>query len=191
MPNNQDSSDFSSNLRLEYAPVQKIETLRGQGLRPVTATTAAGKSAVPISTEVGRPFVVTLIALYEFVRAAVLIAALAVLVYMRGSQPSAAASVAMLFLVLYIGYAVAIGVCLWMRVNWGRRVLIATSCWSVYRIVRYQILYSAITSTASEGQLARLSSARNFVYMMLAVNILIGLYLAFSPGVAESFGKPA
>ena len=195
MPDNRDS-DFSSSLRLEFPAAQKIETLRGQGLRPVT--TAAGQSAAPITTEVGRPFMVTLIALYEFVRAGVLLIGLVALAMFRGTQASAAttqasaaAGLAMFFLVLWIGYAIAIGVCLWMRVNWGRRVLIATSCWSVYRIVRFQLMYTAASSVASESQMARLSSAREVVYMMLAVNILIGLYLAFAPGVAEAFGQPA
>lgn len=191
MPDKPDYSDFSSSLRLEFPAAQKAETLRGQGLRPVTVTAAAGQTAAPITTETGRPLMVTLIALYEFVRAGVLLIGLAALAMVRGSQASPAASLAMLFLVLWIGYAIAIGVCLWMRVNWGRRVLIATSCWSVYRIVRFQLLYTAASSVASESQMARLSSAREVVYMMLAVNILIGMYLAFAPGVAEAFGQPA
>lgn len=188
MPDNRDS-DFSSSLRLEFPAAQKVETLRGQGLRPVTAAAQTATSAV--TTETGRPLGVTLIALYEFVRAGVLLIGLAALAMFRGTQASAAASLAMFFLVLWIAYAIAIGVCLWMRVNWGRRVLIATSCWSVYRIVRFQLLYTAASSVATEGQMARLSSAREVVYMMLAVNILIGLYLAFAPGVAEAFGQTA
>jgi hypothetical protein len=44
---------------------------------------------------------------------------------------------------------------------------------------------------ATESQIARLETAREVVYMMLAVNILIGMYLAFAPGVAEAFGQPA
>ncbi|MGC2618592.1 MAG: hypothetical protein WA414_06080 [Acidobacteriaceae bacterium] len=195
MPDNRDS-DFSSSLRLEFPAAQKVETLRGQGLRPVTAAAQSATSAV--TTETGRPLGVTLIALYEFVRAGVLLIGLAALAMFRGTQASAAttmasaaASLAMFFLVLWIAYAIAIGVCLWNRVNWGRRVLIATSCWSVYRIVRFQLLYSAAASVATESQMTRLSSAREVVYMMLAVNILIGLYLAFAPGVAEAFGQTA
>jgi hypothetical protein len=188
MPDNRESSDFSSSLRLEFPAAQRAETLRGQGLRPKPAETTVAQSAP--ATEQGRPFMVTLIALYEFVRAAVLIVAFAAVVLTRGSHAAFDSSIAMLFLLITIGYAIAIGVCMWMRVNWGRRVLIATSCWSVYRAVRFQLLYTAASAVATEGQMARLASARDVIYMMLAVNIVIGLYLAFAPGVAEAFGQP-
>jgi hypothetical protein len=188
MPDNRESSDFARSLRLEFPAAQKVETLRGQGLRAKPPETKSAQSAAP-TAETGRPLGVTLIALYEFVRAAFLIAIYLLVAHNRGPQAAVGTSVAMVLMPVSICYAIAIGVCLWLRVNWARRVLIATSCYSVYRIVRFQILYSAIATAATDRQMAQFSSARNTAYLMVAFNVLIGLYLAFAPGVAEAFGQ--
>jgi hypothetical protein len=190
MPDNRESSDFASGLRLEFPAAQKVETLRGQGLRPKPSETKPTQSTAPAS-EAGRPLGVTLIALYEFMRAAILIAIYLLVVHNRGPQVAVGTGLAMVLMPVSICYALAIGVCLWLRINWARRVLIATSCYSVYRIVRFQILYSAIATPATDRLMAQFSSARNTAYLMVAFNVLIGLYLAFAPGVAEAFGQEA
>jgi hypothetical protein len=209
MPDNDDFADFSHRLTLNRpAAPARVESLRSQGLRaPVpaaAAATAAGSttSAAPASaSELEIPGVVLLIGLYEFARAITLGIVYGMMLRNPDTQIyshtflttffvlSNGALHVSNFLIVTIVYALAEGTCLWMRVNWGRRVLIATSCWAVVRLVHFLLLYATITANASDAQIAQVGFVRDAAFMLTAVNVIIGGYLAFAPGVAEAFGQ--
>jgi hypothetical protein len=204
MPQDPGSSDFSSKLRLEYSAPRAVETLRGGGPRavaiPVAAPTATA-AAKPMAAQEGRPALVTVIALYEFWRVLVL----GTVYLMSLKDPTAqiesrtfwevffvisngALQVSYL-LPITIVYALAIGTTLWMRNNWGRKALIATSGWAVFRLVRYLAVFSALSASANGPELDALAFIRQCSFMLVGLNIVIGLYLAFAPGIAEAFGQ--
>lgn len=206
MPEDNDGlSDFSHRLSLgRPAPAPRVESLRSSGIRPpakAVAAAGAATAAPKVSATYEVPGVVLFIGLYEFARAITL----AIVYGMMLRDPYAhidshgflttffvlsngALHVSYL-LPITIGYALAIGTCLWMRVNWGRKVLIATSFWAVFRLVRFLLLYQMITENATDAQIAHISFVRDAAFMLAAVNIIIGGYLAFAPGVAEAFGQ--
>jgi hypothetical protein len=162
---------------------------------------APAAEAPAAATAQEMPGIVLLIGLYEFVRAV----SLAVIFGMMLSDPhthmfgesfwtgfyvlSNGALAVTPFLPLTIMYAFAVGTCLWMGANWGRRALIATSCWALFRLARFLIFYEVFAANASDAEIAQLSFVREAAFMLAAVNIIIGAYLAFSPGVAEAFGQ--
>jgi hypothetical protein len=205
MSDNQESSDFARGLRLEFpsAP-ERIATLRGQGLGlPKTGVPAAAAAPkIQGATEEHEiPAVVLLIGLYEFIRAIVLSVVYALALHNPGGYAgshtfwtlffvlSNGAARVTAFLPVTILYALGIGTCLWLRVNWGRRTLIATSGWAVFRLVRYLLLFSALESAGMPEQVASIAFLKDAAYMLTAVNVVIGLYLAFAPGIAEAFGQ--
>lgn len=159
--------------------------------------------AAATRTEHEVPGVVLLIGLYEFVRAVTL----AVIYGMVLSDPlthmfserfwtafyvlSNGAPGVTPFLPLTIVYAFAVGSCLWMRAKWGRRALIATSCWAVIRLAAFLVFYQTLDFgvNANDAFVTRLGMVRDAAVLLAAVNILIGSYMAFAPGVAEAFGQ--
>jgi hypothetical protein len=207
MPDNQDFADISERLRLgRPAPPPRVESLRSRGVSvpvPAAATAAASAAtAAPAAvSQIDVPGVVLLIGLYEFARAITLGIVYAMMLRDPNTQfyshtflttffvLSNGALHVSNFLPITIGYALAEGTCLWMRVNWGRKVLIATSCWAVLRLVRYLLLYEAVSSVATDAQIAQIGFVRDAAFMLTAVNVIIGGYLAFAPGVAEAFGQ--
>lgn len=205
MPENQDFSDISSRLQLGRTAVPpRIESLRSRGMSaPAAATASAGATTVPAraSSENEIPGVVLLIGLYEFARAITLGVVYAMMLRDPNAQIHSQAFWTTFFVLsngalrvsnflpITIGYALAEGVCLWMRVNWGRRVLIATSFWAVFRLASFMLGYQALASRVSDAQIAQISPVRDAAFMLAGVNIVIGLYLSFAPGVAEHFGQ--
>jgi hypothetical protein len=206
MPQDQGSSDFSSNLQLERPAVRRSDTLRPGGLRsgaPASAT-AATTTTAPVkktgTAEHTRPGVVTLIAMYEFWRACFLGGVYAMSVMYPRAHPQSQTFQTIFYVLsngsLHVspltlvttGYALAESITLWMLVNWGRRVLIATSGWAVIRLVQFLAVFSAYAATLPGGS-AEIEFVRESTYMLTAVNLLLGLYLAFAPGVAEAFGQ--
>lgn len=95
------------------------------------------------------------------------------------------------FLPLTIIYAFAIGTSLWLRAAWGRMALIATSCWAVFRLGRFLIFYLPLDlgASASDVEIAHLDYLRGAAVVLAVVNIGLGVYLAFGPGVAKAFGQ--
>lgn len=93
------------------------------------------------------------------------------------------------FLPLTIVYAFAVGTSLWTRAAWGRMALIATSCWAIFRLARYLISYQTLDlgATVSDVEIAHLSYLREAAWLLMALNIGLGAYLAFGPGVAKAF----
>jgi hypothetical protein len=208
MPDNEDSGYVSERLRLASTglPSQR-DSLRTRGVRftPTAAAAAPDMTVEPAKASTKKehevPGVVLLIGLYEFARAVTL----AVIYGMMLSDPhthmfsagfwtsfyvlsNGALSVTP-FLPLTIIYAFAVGTCLWMRVNWGRRVLIATSCWALFRLARFLLFYETFVANATDAEVASISYVREAAFMLAAVNIIIGAYLAFAPGIAEAFGQ--
>jgi hypothetical protein len=205
MAENDDIADFSHRLQLDRpAPPPRVDTLRSQGLRAPAAAKAAATAATAApagASQYELPGVVLLIGLYEFARAITLGVIYGMMLrdphthmYSQGFWTtfyvlSNGAVQVTPFLPLTILYALAEGVCLWMRVNWGRRVLIATSFWAVFRLARFLLLYQAVAAQATDAQIAQIGPVRDAAFMLAGVNVVIGLYLAFAPGVAEAFGQ--
>lgn len=93
------------------------------------------------------------------------------------------------FLPLTIVYALAVGTSLWLRAAWGRWALIATSAWAIFRLGDYLIFYQSLDlgASASDVEIAHLSFLREAALLLAFVNIGLGVYLAFAPGVAKAF----
>lgn len=163
-----------------------------------TAATAAPLASVS-KLEVPAP--ILLIGLYEFVRAVSLSIVFGIMLsdphsHMFGEGfwtafyvLSNGALAVTPFLPLTILYALAVGFALWMRARWGRMALMATSCWAVFRLASFLVGYQVFLSNTTDVDIAQISFLRVAAFMLAAVNIGIGAYLAFAPGVAEAFGQ--
>jgi len=207
MPEDNDGlADFSHRLSLNRpARPPRVETLRTSGIRSAAAATAASAAtsfATPkVSTDNDIPGVVFFIGLYEFGRAITLAVVYGMMLRYPSLQIESHTFLTTFFVLsngalhvspllpITIGYALAEGVCLWMRVNWGRRVLIATSIWAVIRLASFLFQFQVITQNATDAQMAQVGFVRDAAMMLAAVNVIIGAYLAFAPGVAEAFGQ--
>lgn len=204
MPDEQEPSDFARGLRLEFPSTERIVRLRAKGLgelKTPAAPTAVAPKVQGSVEEHSIPGVVLLIGLYEFIRAIVLGIVYAMALRNPEAHVGSHAFWTMFFVLsngavrisyflpVTILYALGIGTCLWFRVNWGRRVLIATSCWAVFRLVRFLVLFSIVESRVTQEQSASIAFLKDAAYMLTAVNVVIGLYLAFAPGIAEAFGQ--
>lgn len=204
MPQRDKLSDISDRLQLQPpVPRPVAQTLRSRGVHIVAPPVAPEGTVRPrIDTKTEIPGVVLVIGLYEFARAITLSIVYSMMLRDPYTQihsdgfwtlffvlSNGAVHVSP-FLAITIGYALAEGICLWMRVNWGRRVLIATSFWAVFRLASFLLGYAAVASRASDAQMAQIAPVRDAAMMLAALNIVIGLYLAFAPGVAEHFGQP-
>ena len=90
-------------------------------------------------------------------------------------------------------YGLAIGLALFFRIGWGRRILIASSIYSVLRLVRFLAVYTTVSGRLAGNPLgaARLEFMREGTYMLVAVNVAIGLCMAYGPGAARWFRKQA
>jgi hypothetical protein len=198
----QSAARAAANPSVATEPVEELANPAAtQGTAQATTQAAAAQGRAPAAESDNEvPGIVLLIGLYEFARAVTL----AVLYGVMLSDPhthmfsegfwtgfyvlsNGALSVTPLLPVTIL-YAFAVGVCLWMRANWGRRVLIATSCWAVLRLARFLLFYGAVVANATDAEVASISYVRDAAVMLAAVNIIIGLYMAFGPGVAEAFG---
>lgn len=207
MPEDNDGlADFSHRLSLNRpAPPPRVESLRTSGIRPQSPAAAAAATtpvaAPKVSTDNEIPGVVFVIGLYEFARAITLAIVYGMMLRDPSTQIHSHAFLTAFFVLsngalhvsyllpITIGYALAEGVCLWLRFNWGRKVLIATSFWAVFRLARFLVMYQAIAENATDAQVAQISFVRDAAFMLAAVNIIIGAYLAFAPGVDEAFGQ--
>jgi hypothetical protein len=190
----QDPVDISDRLQLERPAFRRARALE------ITPQPAASELEGIEATTRSRPAIVTLIAGYEFLRAALLMLTAAVV--LRYPLRISSGAFSEIFYVVSNGaqhltiltpltaaYAAAIGWGLWEKEKWARRLLITTSSLALVRWLLYSWLNSRLG--ASDAGLARLQAAfgtAQSVTTLVAVNLLIGLYLAFSPGVAESFG---
>lgn len=151
----------------------------------------------------GRPGPVTMIGIYEFCRAAIVGGVFAMFLANPGAHLASRSFWQLFFIVsngsLRVSYftsisfscGLAIGLALFFRVDWGRRILIATSAWTVFRLIRFLAAYSSISDRRSTNPAAMdgLEFLRTCVYMLEAVNGVIGLRMAFGPGVQEWFRK--
>jgi hypothetical protein len=202
MPQRDKLSDISDRLQLQPpVPRPVAQSLRSRGVHIVAPPVAPEGTVRPRTVaKVEIPGVVLAIGLYEFARA-IALSIVGLMVRDPYTQIHSDAFRTMFFvlsngavrvspfLIVTIGYALAEGICLWMRVNWGRRVLIATSFWAGLRLAAFLLGYAAIASRGSDAQIAQITPVRDAALMLAALNVVIGLYLSFAPGVAEHFGQ--
>lgn len=201
-----DGDNFiSSGLQLENAASRTGTFGRPDGLRSGVRTPAGKQEAAAPAVATGRPGLVTIVGIYEFCRAAIV----GIVFAMFLANPDAHLASRSFWLVFFIVsngtlgvswftpitfcYGVAIGLALFFRVDWGRRILIGTSAYSVFRLVRFLAVYSVISERLSSNPVAAagLENIREGTYMLVAVNVVIGLCMAYGPGVTEWFKKHA
>lgn len=199
---NERDNFISSGLQLETAVSRAGTYGRPDGLRAELRLPAQKQEDVsPAAT--GRPGLVTTIGIYEFCRAAIVGVVFAMFLANPGVHLASRSFWQIFFIVsngslrvsyftpISFCYGVAIGLALFFRVDWGRRILIATSAWTVFRLVRFLAAYSSISDRLSTNPAAMdgLEFLKTCVYMLVAVNGVIGLCMAYGPGVQEWFRK--
>ena len=178
---------------------------RPDGLRAGLRTPARKQEEAPAAVAAGRPALVTVVGIYEFCRAAIVGTVFAM--FMANPDAHLASrSFWQIFFVVSNGslgvswftpitfcYGVAIGLALFLRVDWGRRILIGTSVYSVIRLVRFLAVYSEISQRLSSNPVAAagLEHIKEGAYTLVAVNVAIGLCMAYGPDVTEWFKKRA
>lgn len=135
-----DSGDFiSGGLQLETAASRKGTFGRTDGLRAGLPTPAVKQEGAAPAVGTSRPGLVTTVGIYEFCRAAIVGIVFAIFL----ANPDAHLASHSFWLVFFIVsngtlgvswftlitfcYGVAIGLALFFRVDWGRRILIGTS----------------------------------------------------------------
>ncbi|HLJ78456.1 MAG TPA: hypothetical protein VKT75_13620 [Acidobacteriaceae bacterium] len=203
---NERDTFISSGLRLESAAPPAGTPGRPDGLRAGLRSPATKKEeAAPAAATNDRPGLVTIVGIYEFCRAAIVGTVFAMFL-MNPDAHLASRTFWQVFFVVSNGslrvsyftpisfcYGLAIGLALFFRVDWGRRILIATSAWTVFRLVRFLAVYSTLSASMSSNPAATdgLEFLKTCVYMLVAVNGIIGLCMAFGPGVTEWFHKRA
>lgn len=203
MANDRDAF-ISSSLQLGRSSSRAETYGRPDGLRAgARAAVASVEEAIP--TETGIPGVVMLIAIYEFCRAIIVGGVFGVFTANPGAELSSRALWQVFFIVsngmmgvsplalISCIYGLAIGLALFFRIGWGRRILIASSIYSVLRLARFLAVYTTVSGRLAGNPLgtARLEFMKEGTYMLVAVNIAIGLCMAFGPGASQWFRKQA
>lgn len=148
-----------------------------------------------------RPGPITLIALFQFSKAAFLFVVV-VLVWLSpemqwGSRTfwgsvyiaSHGGGLPSFLTPIVAVYAAIIGVGLWRLQRWARNLLMVTSGLSAARWLRYFSLNWAIGGTGLGKHVNSLNSEfeRQTVYVLVLIDIFVFLCLVYFPGVAEAF----
>ena len=150
-----------------------------------------------------RPGLITLIALFQFSKAGLLLIVIAlVLEYPEiqwGSLPlwglvyiaSNGAGRPGLVTLLIVVYSVIIGWGLWVLRRWARNILMVTSGLTTLRWIRYLSINAIISGTESGRHMRTLKPGfeQQSVYLLVLLDALVFCCLAFYPDVAEAFGK--
>ena len=148
----------------------------------------------------GRPTIVTLIALYEFFRAAFILLILLttrfdpnaylasrldaqVLTYVV-TRHDISTYANPLIMPVVAGLVFSMGLGLWLRKKWARNSLMIASGTSVVLWLRRFSLDWAFGQTT-----LKTPAGQQSVYAVILIDVLIFMCLAFYPDVAESFGK--
>jgi hypothetical protein len=146
-----------------------------------------------------RPVPITVIALFQFVRACFIFfialnamflpdaqlvsrTDIKILTYVLSRQNLSSSATAAVFLPMVAAYLSAIGVGLWFMKKWAKNLLMITSGMTVFLWTRRLILDSAIGHVTLNTELQRQT-----VYIVILVDAFIFSYLAFYPDVADAF----
>lgn len=197
---------ISSSLQLGASASRADTYGRPGGLRSGVEAKAKAQPDLPAApAATGMPTVVMVVAVYEFCRAIIVGGVFGIFVSNPGSQ-LASHTLWQIFFVVSNGslrvtslslisciYGLAIGLALFLRVDWGRRILIGTSAYSMVRLARFLALSaSASTRLSSDATAAAgMDFVRNCIYMLVAVNVAIGLCMMYAPGIQEWFRRKA
>lgn len=194
---------ISSSLQLGNVSSRADTYGRPDGLRAPARTSTTTEQVASAAAATVPPPIVTVIGIYELCRAVIVGAVFAMFMTNPGahlesrtfwqiffivSNGSVGVS---LFTVITFCYGLAIGLALFFRVDWGRRILIGTSIYSVLRLVRFLAGYSILSArlASDPAKAAGLEFVKEGIYMLVAVNVAIGLCMAYGTGVAEWFRK--
>lgn len=202
-----DSSDFSGDLQLEATrPLlahggQPTRELRPGGLRASGWAYTQGLEEEKAWTveEDPPPQIVTLIALWEFCRALLLAPAFATVVLHHSAQWNAwylwriyfVASngelhISWMSAVVFL-YSLVIGTLIWNTVKWSRWILVATSLYSALLLGRFLYLFSDYIPSLGNTANAGLNFLEGTAWILIVLNVIIAIGLAFAPGVADVF----
>ena len=154
------------------------------------------------SQKIERPSVVTVIALWQFFRAALLITVACVLIGDPNSRWGSLGFWDLIYVASNGGgrpgllslpfaiYSIAVGIGLWFLKRWARVVLMVTSGIATLFWLRYLAFDWTLQESLRRAYSLGLQSGfqRQGVYMLIAADALVFLLLAFHPSIAETFG---
>lgn len=86
-------------------------------------------------------------------------------------------------------YSLVMGICLWNPVFWARWLLIGTSLYSAMELGRFLFLFSSYAATMGNASAAGLGFLQTTAFVLIAINLIIAIGLAFAPGVADAFRR--
>lgn len=150
-----------------------------------------------------RPFPVTLIALFQFFRAALVICIVAsilafpdwhldsrlelkALTYLVAQKPLPSGLLSLVILPALGIYFLVVGTALWRLQKWARNLLLTTTGLTAFLWMRRFVFDSILGDTTVIDP-----TARHLVYAVVMLDILIFCCLAFYPDVAEAFDTQA
>ncbi len=174
--------------------------MQGAG-RTIVTTSEKGPLSAQESPWRQRPTPVTLIALFQFFRAAILLIVASVIWSYPGQRWGPTAFWVLFYIVSNGGgppgifapflaaYYVVVGYALLKLRKWARNILVVTSGFVSLMWIRHLLLNEVVKGTSFFRQL-KPGFEQQCVYGLIFVDGMIFLFLAFYPGVAEAFKEP-
>ncbi|HKR28283.1 MAG TPA: hypothetical protein VJS11_12545 [Acidobacteriaceae bacterium] len=201
--------DFPEHLRLEIPRAHRSHTRRGKhapDVRPggLRATGWAYKHGIeeekqPEFEDDPPPQIVTLVALWEFCRMLLLAPVFTALLIHHHPQWNAwyfwriyfvasngGYSVSWLSMVSFL-YTLTMGVLIWNCVKWSRWVLVATSLYSALLLGRFLYLFPDYQPSLGNAAAAGLNFLQGTAWILIVLDVIIAVGMAFAPGVADAF----
>lgn len=207
-----DPGDFSGDLRLDMPgrmparrgkPGKSVPYVRPGGLRATNWAYTQGMEEEKqwAVEEDPPPQIVTLVALWEFCRMLLLAPVFATLLIHHHAQWNAwyfwriyfvasngGLDVSWMSAVSFL-YAAVMGMLIWNCVKWSRWVLVATSLYSGLLLGRFLYLFPDYAATLGNTANAGLSFLQGTAWVLIVLNLIIAIGLAFAPGVADAFNR--
>lgn len=201
--------DFSTDLRLEVPHRHRTHARRGKsapaarpgGLRATgwAYTLGIEEEKQASFEEDPPPQIVTLISLWEFCRMLMLAPVFTALLIHHQPQWNAwyfwriyfvasngGYSVSWLSMVSFL-YTLVMGILIWNCVKWSRWVLVGTSLYSALLLGRFLYLFSDYQPSLGNAASAGINFLQGTAWILIVLDVIIAVGLAFAPGVAEAF----
>lgn len=202
--------DFSRDLKLELSrgltarPGKTIKReVRPGGLRATgwAYTQGVEQEKQWALEEDPPPQIVTLVALWEFCRMLLLAPVFASMLIQHHAQWNAwyfwriyfvasngGIDISWMSAVSFL-YTLVMGVMIWNSVKWSRWLLVGTSLYSALLLGRFLYLFSDYVPTLGNAANAGLSFLQGTSWILIVLNLIIAVGLAFAPGVADAFNR--
>jgi hypothetical protein len=96
-----------------------------------------------------------------------------------------------LMAVVYTIVAVVVGAGLWTRQLWARWAITLFALIAVVQYGAWIFLFSFVEASMRQPDMTQIDLAKTMTYSMVFVNLLIAVYMGFSPAAAAVFGRTA